>query len=393
MTLLCVLLIIVLTVAVPLAGTAETLNNRLRGGTADPWLFTDGDNYYLTMTGSTTISVLKADRLSRLTVLETTSGVAYISMLDPTVKELFGPEAVLSGTWSPEIHYYSEEDYPGYSGWYMFLALRNSTGDSSQIKMVVLRSVTGEPQGPYGHPVTGEENRSQPVLGPDGQVWQGWECGMSSLRIPDGEYKGIYAMFVSETGRGLSGKDGLFYQMLMITRMTNPWTMAEEPSRICVPDQEWEYAGASERHPRVVEGATAVYGDRGDIYITYSGSGYWSDYGLGQLTWTGGDPVQASSWVKLSTDLGNPFFQANTSETLRGAGHASFLEDKQGSRFLCYHAYAYTNGAKGKSRSAYIEPYYIDYTRWNGVSYGVLCAGLNGSGVPEAKLKIEFADE
>ena len=170
--------------------------------------------------------------------------------------------------------------------------------------------------------------------------------------------------------------------------MINPWTLTGTPGVITTPTQTWEFAGSSASHPRVVEGATAVYGIHGEVYITYSGSGFWSDYGLGQLTWTGDDPLQSSSWVKLpnkptnGATTYNPIFQAKTALNVRGAGHASFITDKDGNGFLCYHAYAYTNGTKASGRDAYIEPYYIDYTEWNGTSYGVIHAGLNNNRVP-----------
>lgn len=129
------------------------------------------------------------------------------------------------------------------------------------------------------------------------------------------------------------------------------------------------------------------------FFITYSGSGFWSDYGLGQLTWNGGNPLETSSWVKLPVEYGNPIFTATTAENLRGAGHASFLTDTDGNGYFCYHAYGYNykynkdtkkwqsaNGKESK-RAAYIEPYYIDYTAWNGVSYGVVRLGLDENGV------------
>ncbi len=376
------------------AEASETLNSTLlRSNVADPWLFTDGEYFYLTMTGTSRIAMFKAESLEELgsASLKLADNIVYTSADDPTVTELFGEGATLSGTWSPEVYYFSEEQYPGYSGWYMFLALRKNTGDSSAIQMVVLKSTTGDPKGPYGHPITGEVNHSQPVLDKNGRIYSDWGCGMGCVTIAEGSYKGLYTMWVTEVGRG----EGLgkFYQKIMITKMANPWTMAREPGVITTPTQEWEYAGSSSTHPRVVEGATAVYGAHGEVFLTYSGSGYWSNYGLGQLTWTGGDPLLTSSWHKLEVGK-NPIFSAVTAANVRGAGHASFLRDAQGNGFLCYHAYPYVDGTKASSRSAYIEPYYIDYTEWNGVSYGVIHCGVNDNGVPaNTATKVTFATE
>ncbi len=376
------------------ADTVETLNGTLiRSSVADPWLFMDGGYYYLTMTGTKRIAMIKSETLDGLDASEQTlsSNIVYDSAGDPTVTELFGEGAILSGTWSPEVYYFSEEQYPGYAGWYMFLALRKDTGDSSAIQMVVLKSTTDDPKGPYGHPVTGKVNHSQPVLDKNGNVYSDWGCGMSCVTIAEGEFKGLYTMWVTEVGRG----EGLgnFYQKIMINKMSNPWTMARDPGVITTPTQDWEYAGSSSTHPRVVEGATAVYGTHGEVFLTYSGSGYWSNYGLGQLTWTGGDPLLTSSWHKLDTSI-NPIFSAVNADNVRGAGHASFLRDAQGNGFLCYHAYAYTDGTKDSGRSAYIEPYYIDYTEWNGVSYGVIHCGIDDNRIPaNTATTVTFASE
>ena len=379
-----VLVFAMLTVAV----SADTFDGtKVRSNTADPNLFFHDGKYYMTQTGTSRIAVFETEHVDELGTLTLSSNIEYTSyyngtVYDPTVIELFGSGATVNGTWSPELHYFSEEEFPGQSGWYMFLGLRKNTGDSSMVRMVVLKSTTDSPKGPYGHPTAGTLNCSQPVLDADGNVWDEWACGQTTLTIPEGEYKGTYAMWVAEEGRGQSGEAGEFYQKIMIAKMKSPWQFDGEPGIVATPTQSWEYAGASSTHPRVVEGATPVYGKNGEIFITYSGSGYWSDYGLGQLTWNGGDPLKTSSWVKLSVANGNPIFSAVEAENLRGAGHASFLTDTDGNGFICYHAYAYEDGKKASSRDAYIEPYYIDYTRWNGVSYGVITIGLNGDGVP-----------
>ena len=368
-----------------LTASAETLNGTKVRGVADPWLFKHNGNYYLTQTGSTNVSVFESPTLSGFASLKASDYIAYDVKKDPTFIEMYGKTGKVGGTWSPEIHYFSEEAAPGNAGWYMFVALRNSnpSGDSREVKPVVLKSTTDSPRGPYGHPITGEVNRSQRLLKADGTPHNDWGIGVSTLILKEGEYKGIYLTFVTETGRGKSGKDGYFYQSIMIAKMLNPWTLGSVPSVVTTPTQVWEYAGSSETHPRVVEGGTALYGTRGDVYITYSGSGYWSAYGLGQLTWNGGDPLKTESWVKLpelpnkELKTFNPVLSSRQAYGISGAGHASFLTDGDGNGFFCYHAYPYVDGVKSKSRAAYIEPYYIDYTQWNGTAYGVLRLGVN----------------
>lgn len=374
--------IIILALVLTLAVGAETLpSTKVRGGTADPHLFTDGEYYYLAKTGNTRIAVYKADSISGLASAADSQSIAYCPyyngvVYDPTIEALYGEGATINGTWSPEIHYFSEEDFGAeYAGWYMFVGLRmtpeaDSIYSSEYVRLVVLKALTDDPAGPYGHPTEGIADYSQPLLNADGDIYDEWACGQSILRIPEGEYAGIYAMWVDEVGRGTDN----FYQQIRISKMTNPWTLSGAPGTVTRPTQAWEFVGSEDgTHPAVVEGATAVYGRNGEVFLTYSGSGYWTDYGIGQLTWNGGDPLLSSSWVKYKN---NPIFTATTAKNLRGAGHASFLTDESGNGFFCYHAYTYSAiSGKGSSRAAYLEPYSIDYTAANGVDKGVLCLG------------------
>ena len=402
---------IVLAGACTFAGRVETLDSTLlRKRCADPWLFRHGDRFYLTQTGATKVNVFAADTLAGLSASDCTQAVAYDSAFDPTVKAL-GYSGV-SGTWSPEIHHYADADFPSHAGWYMFLALRDAaTDDSRHVKSVVLKSLSGDPAGPYGHPVTGEKFASQLVLDKDGNPYADWAVGQTALVIREGAWKGVYALYVTETGRGTRN----FYQEIRIARLKTPWQLATDSGIVTVPTQFWETVGASRTgyrdpvkkkaapyFPRVVEGATAVYGDKGDVYLIYSGSGYWTNYGLGQLTWTGEDPLKTSSWTKFEF---NPIFTIANARGKhlpgldhQGPGHASFFRDDVGKRFLVYHAYPYNAskaakdvdgehlapGAKGKHRHAYVEPYRIDYGEWNGTGWGVFHVGVKGNAHPAA---------
>lgn len=383
--------ILLFTLLLMLAVGAETLyGTELRTSTADPHLFVHDGYYYLARTGSTRVAVHKATSLLRLSTAysSTEESIAYDASADPTVETLFGAGATISGTWSPEIHYFSEADFGAENaGWYMFVGLRKkaeagSVYASEFVRLAVLKSTTGDPAGPYGHPQTGVVNHSMPLLAQSGEIYDEWACGQSILRIPEGKYAGLYAMWVDEVGRGTVN----FYQRIRISKMASPWQLTGAVGTVTTPTQAWEFVGSEDgTHPKVVEGATAVYGKNGEVFLTYSGSGYWSDYGIGQLTWNGGDPLSTDSWVKYAH---NPIFTATTATALRGAGHASFLTDTMGNGFFCYHAYPYSAlSGKGSARNAYIEPYSIDYTANNGVGKGVLQLG---SGVATTASTITF---
>lgn len=342
-----------------------TTGTLIRTSCADPCLRYEDGVFYLTMTGTSALVLVSDTDINKLTTAvhpTTKCTYMYHGQDDPTVKAAFGKEAELSGTWSPELHYISEEDLPGYSGWYLLFGIRKSGNDSSQIRTVILKSRSGLITGPYVHPETGEHNVSQILLDKNGNNIESWIVGMSLLRIPSGQYKGLYGTFVDEVGRG----EGLgkFYQRIRIAKLEKPWQLSSDLSTVTTPTQEWEKKGSSSVHPQVVEGATAIYGDDGEVFMAYCGSGYWSDYGLGQLTLKreNGDycnPLLESSWIKYKN---NPIFSSSRSSNLRGAGHAFFLKDDAGNRFMCYHAYPYENGSKAKGRNAYIEPYTIDYS-------------------------------
>ncbi|MBP5511562.1 MAG: hypothetical protein J6Z49_11650 [Kiritimatiellae bacterium] len=394
------------------AGTPQpdsSFGRLLRKTCADPWLFRHEGRFYLTQTGGSRVFVEEAAALSGLSSANCTKHLAYDAKVDPMLGSL-GYKGV-SGVWSPEIHHFSDDDFPGHGGWYMFTALRDSApGDSRHVKSIVLKSLSGEPEGPYGNPVSGKTFSSHLILDQNGAPYPGWLVGQTTLRIRAGKWKGVYSLFVSETGRGSAD----FHQEIRIARLKMPWQMASDAGIVTVPTQPWESIGSglitnpvkrlkTPYLPRVVEGATAVYGDRDDVYLIYSGSGFWTNYGLGQLTWTGGDPLQTSSWVKYA---GNPVFGVADGKgrhlpgvDKQGAGHAAFFVDEAGKRHMVYHAYPYNASSSGKLvdgvtlaprqkakfRNAYVAPYIIDYTKSNGFSKGVFRVPPSVTQTPHAE--------
>ncbi|MBR5538323.1 MAG: hypothetical protein IKU61_00340 [Clostridia bacterium] len=405
---------VLLTVAVGAA--VLTHNTIFRISTADPWVISGAASgnptysnwYYHTKTGTSRVAVIPTKDLNNYydgsNGYGTDSHIHYDSASDPTVTELFGSGATIDGTWSPEIHYFSEEDFPGHSGWYMYVALRQDyddpTGESSRIRMVVLKSpaASAAPSGKdYVHPISEDANHSQPLLDMNGNNYVEWGCGQTILRIKEGEYAGIYAMWVSEQNRGTAD----FFQTISIAKLISPWQFDSKIGTVTRPTQEWEMSGkklsSTKYLPDVVEGATPIYGKNGEIFIIYCGSGYWTggNYALGQLTWNGGDPLLESSWEKLDENENkNPIFDAaRDTNNLAGAGHASFINDKDGNGFAVYHAYPYgtwtdkkdNDGDGNKTekytgfkyeRYAFIEPYYIDYNT------GIVHIGLDNDRSP-----------
>ncbi|MBQ7171117.1 MAG: family 43 glycosylhydrolase [Clostridia bacterium] len=330
--------------------------NPLREG-ADPWMFYYGGFYWYAATGGV------------LHKLANPSDLAYSAghqILFPKANTDYSRKM-----WSPEIHYFTEEEAgEGNGGWYLFIAADNGADTAEFISAFVYKCLDGDDLlGRWGHPETGEANVPARMSNADDPTINAGTTlfgGMSVLKV-NGK---AYITYVSEEGRGT--KD--FYQTINISRFLTPWKLCGEPTVICVPEYDWERGGYGYSaakgtwYPAVVEGSTAVYGDNGEIFVIYSGSGYWTTkYCLAQLTLTGDDPMIAANWEKEK----KPFF--TLSSEVNGCGHASYFTDHEGTRWVCYHAYIGSDTSSG--RFAFLEPYTI--------RDGKMVVG-NGSGHPNA---------
>lgn len=329
-----------------------SFTNYLRRNNADPWLFYHDGYYYYTCTGSTTVSLIKT---ANLTDIKTASSKVILRPNDGGVN-----------MWSPEIHYFDEDEAgAGNAGWYMFIG--HDDGTTANQRQYVAKCLDGDDlMGRWGNPVTGEVNSLVKVTFPDSPDSNETAlCGGMSVLRANGK---TYLTFVSEVGRGTSD----FHQTLNITEFTNPWTMKGTPTVICEPEYDWEAGGSGYSstldawYPKVVEGASAVYSDEGDVYLMYTGSGYWTIYyQLGYLKLTGTDPMLRSSWTK------NPDPVFSLSEEINGCGHASYFKDHNGDYWACYHAYIGKDTSS--KRFSFAERIYVTSS---GVSIG------NGSGHP-----------
>ena len=314
-------------------------SNPIQGDGADPWLFYNNGYYYYIATAGSVLKLRRAANIGDLPYAETR--VIY----DPEDGKMWS-----KNLWSPEIHYYSDEQIgEGNGGWYCYIACDN--GDNTNHRMYVIKCLDGnELFGRWGNPVTGEVNVPQKVEAKDIPGFDDlWAAGQSAITI-NGQ---IYTMYITETGRGTSS----FHQTINIVKMTNPWTITGQSQIICRSEYDWEMHGyatnGSKWWPKVVEGATAVYGDNGEVYIIYSGSGYWTTfYALGQLKYLGGDPLDINNWQKSP----EPILSKNNQ--INGCGHASYVTDTSGQRWICYHAYTGTDTSSG--RDAFVEPYSVN---------------------------------
>lgn len=320
--------------------------NPIRRG-PDPWItYWEGYYYYTATMGAERLLVWKAPNLTDLH--RTIPKTVYVPQ----------DETDFKGLWSPELHYFSASDFgPEHEGWYLYLAgnRKNAEGNAMPV-MFVMKSLDGKPDGQYGHPVTGEPNKYISIDScADIDFTRIWAVGQTIVRI-NGK---IYSLFVTEEGR----KTPDFVQYINIAEMSNPYSF-DAPHIIVAPTHEYEYHGhrySAEQDkwwPKVVEGGTAIYYEDGGVYIAYSGSGYWTThYCLAQIRYLGGDPLDINNYVKAD----EPFLVREKTlheRSINGCGHASYIRDFDGGRWLCYHAYIGKDTKSG--RYSFLEPYGVD---------------------------------
>lgn len=319
----------------------KTFQNPVDPSAPDPWVFYHDGYYYYTHTTGTKIILVKAMNLGDIT----TSSETVI--IQPTEGE---------DMWSPEIHYFSAEEVGEKNeGWYLFIAYDH--GESGTRRSHVLKCKNGDDFfGEWVNPVSGERNKPEKIVFPDFPELDtlGTNGGYSKLVI-NGK---TYMTFIRSVNRGTPE----YHQKLCIAEIDTPWSYKGEPVTLAVPEYDWEMHGYGQDsitggwYPKVIEGASAVYGDNGEVYIMYTGSGYWTKYyQLGYMKYLGGNPLDPSSWVK------NPNSILSLSDEVNGCGHGSYFKDHNGDYYVAYHGYL-GKDTQG-SRYMYIERIYVTADR------------------------------
>ncbi len=343
-----------------------TFTNYLRRNNPDPFMFTYDGNYYYTATGNTTVSLIQTANIS--------------DIKDVPARVILSPENY-TDLWSPEIHYFSADEVGAANeGWYMFVGAKEKDASgsvASNQRQYVVKCLDGDNLlGSWGDPVTGEKNVLRKMTFSVGGYNEDSLCGGTSVIRINGQ---AYLTFVSEKGRGTSA----FHQTINITTFENPWTITGTPVEICRPDYDWEKGGYGSGYndegefvwwPQVVEGASAVYSPTtDDIYLMYTGSGYWTvDYALGYLSFLGGDPLDAANWKKCPYPV---LRRENTltESTVNGSGHGSYFTDTDGQMWVAYHGYIGVDTSS--KRFSFVEPIFAS-------EYGVYIGNATGNPAP-----------
>jgi GH43 family beta-xylosidase len=245
-----------------------------------------GGYYYLVTTTWTNIQVTRSTTLGGLR-----TAIPKTVWADTTTSR--------SGNfWAPELHWINNQ-------WWLYY----SAGTSACC------------DGQRPHVLKGGTDIWNDAFSYAGQLSTEWGIDGSVLRMASGDYF-IWSRF---------SPNGL--QSLYIAKMSSP-TAIGTPYLLSEPTLAWETVGAP-----VNEGPAAMY-HGGKTYIAYSASYCWTtSYQLGLLTWTGGDPLLSSSWVKS----GPVFSSANGN---LGTGHNGFFLSPDGTEIWnVYHATTVSTGS------------------------------------------------
>lgn len=323
---------------------ASNFKNPLRGG-ADPWVIYRDGYYYMTTVSGVSIYCYKSATLNGLAYAE---GVAIWTA--PKGDQINESNKMYSAEiWSPELHYVEADEFGAeYEGWWLYFAADD--GENTNHRLYCVRALTDDAIGQYGSPITKIVNEPVKTI-----VYQNneWAIGQSLLRV-NGT---TYMTWTGERGRGTADH----HQTLNIAKLINPYTIEGDGNVICVAEYDWETRGYAYNattgvsYPKVVEGATAVYGDNGEIMIIYSASGYWTNYYClaTMILKDNADPLLKNSWIKAT----EPIFQRQNG--VFGPGHAAYTTDAAGNRWMIYHAYLDFNRT---SRYVFIQPWTLNGT-------------------------------
>ncbi|KFA70278.1 hypothetical protein S40285_08208 [Stachybotrys chlorohalonatus IBT 40285] len=283
---------------------AAAYTNPIRNpGGADPFITKSGDGYYYLLT-----TEWDSVRISRATTIE--------GLKTASTKVIYQSSATdrCCNVWAPEIQWLGDR-------WYLYFTAGGSANLDNQ-RLHVARGGASAWDDAYTYV---------------GTMSNQWSIDGSVMRFnaPWGNHF-VYSCF-----------NGQQYQSICIQKLAdNNVALTGPVSIISTPTASWE----RQQHP-VNEGPAAFYMG-GRSYLAFSASYCWSSaYCLGLLTWSGGNPVQASSWAKSG---GCVFSSANGHY---GTGHNSFFQGiADGQWYNVFHATANANGACDDNRYTMVQP-------------------------------------
>jgi GH43 family beta-xylosidase len=290
--------------------TAATFRNPLNNSGPDPWMTYYDGNYYLAATtwggDSTGLTMRKA---STIADLKTATPVRIWQ--DSTASRC-------CNYWAPEFFLLNGPNGTHWYGYFTGGASGNNFTANQHIH--VIESTGTDLMGSYTY---------------KGQLVSRVALDGSILQL-NGSLYAIYGVWDSA-------------QNIYIQAMSNPWTTTGKGVKISSPTYSWE-----KQVGNINEGPVALQHDD-KTFIIYSASACWGpDYKLGMLTYTGTDPLSASSWTKNSTAV----FQRSDANSVFAPGHNNFFKSPDGTEdWIIYHANSSINGSCDMNRTPRIQKF------------------------------------
>lgn len=276
---------------------------------ADPWVAYKDGMYYFTYTQGGGITLYATKKMSQL------RNAQPIEVWRPPGGTMYSRDL-----WAPELHFIDGK-------WYVYFAADNGT--DANHRMYVIENSSANPL-EKTWVFKGELNE------PSGN----WAIDGTPLEYNDQ----LYFIWSGKTNNSST-------QSLYITKMTNPYTLEGSRVAISTPTYSWEKHG----NP-INEGPEILKNKEGDVFLIYSGSGFWTDdYCLGMLRLKkGGDPLNPSDWTKKS----EPVFKRNDAAGAYAPGHNGFFKSRDGSQdWIIYHARSLPNGGSTNYRNPRIQQF------------------------------------
>jgi GH43 family beta-xylosidase len=285
-------------VAVLPGAVGATFTNPIVASGADPWVVQSDGNYYLCQSRGRGVWVARSERLEALGKADP------VRVWTPPRGTSYSREV-----WAPELHHLRGR-------WYIYVAADD--GDNANHRIYVLEGDARDPQLPFAF--KGQLKLPEDRWAIDGTVLE-WS-------------NKLYFIW-----SGWPGKENVT-QNLYIAPMSDPLTIGGPRVCLSVPEHAWEQHG----RPLVNEGPQVLQ-NNGRLFLIYSASGSWGDdYCLGQLAFTGTEPLDPRSWTKKP----GPVFTRTAN--VFGPGHCSFVKSPDGKEdWIVYHAAKYSGAGWNRS--------------------------------------------
>jgi GH43 family beta-xylosidase len=297
----------------PMPVTNTSFTNPLLTSGPDPWVIQQDTMYYYMNTLGNHLAIWPTSRMSNL------GNVIPVTIWNPPTSGLYSKDI-----WAPELHYFN-------SKWYMYFAaddgnnnnhriyaLENDNADPTSLNWIFKGKVADTTADRWAIDASAFEYNGKLYL-----IWSGWADTVNVA------------------------------QNIYIAALSDPTTIAGPRVQLSSPTLSWEKVGAP---PSVNEGPEALLNPNGQLFLTYSASGCWTDsYCLGLLTLkAGGDPLNPSDWTKSQ----NPVFSTAADNGAYAPGHNGFFISRAGNQnWLLYHANPNQGMGCGNARSPRMQQF------------------------------------